>query len=768
MAGKIRRLWITLGVIVLVVVAAAVAVRLVFTKEKLMAIVIPRVERMVGARVTVGDIGIDFPFGFGVSISGLRFEKTLPDTTDMAFISDKVTVRASLRSLLRRRPEITSATVQGGGLRLLNANRARDIGVRGLEASLSMKPAADLFALSARAIVDSIVVSRPGGPAALVLEKVGFDGEIESDRNLERVVIKESRLSWQDFVSASIAGEITAVRTAPRLALTIDGEKRPLAPLLAKIKTFKLDELSPAPAPAAAPAGPAQPPTELTGGTAGFNARVEGLARQPLGMTIAFEAELEGASLKTGDLLSIGALDARLKGSGNALAWQSLMPSEKKPVSLEQMTLSWQAIELEGTVKVGEGSFTLPSAAKPDAATGWTPPPLRLDGISAEAEIAGTDVKGLSGAFRLGGRPYTFGGSLRNIMPAAAELAIVARRLQASGVKKIDDLGPYLDRMVNAPVIDVRLEGSAFDARPFQKPSKEAKSAAAAPAPSQAAAPASQGGGAGGVLFLKNTTFAAKIDSVVTRQAVLTAVEAKGSIRDGRMRVEPVSFAYAGGKGSATVKTDLRTPARVSSAIDFSLDGVEAGQALGPLLSIGTLIQGRFNVKSSASLVTGAGIDPLVALTAAGSALSSKGAVDFSRFVQPLSTIQNFDVTPFQSFSFSDWAGNFRVKDGRFLTEDWRIASSSGDWNVRGSFGFDGTVDYRVHLVVPPEVQRRMKNIDAYKSALDLMRDAGGNLVLDIKVSGSAKNPSASLDLTKAKSKVQDKLLDGLKKKLLR
>lgn len=766
MAGKLRRLWITLGVIALVVVAAAVAVRLVFTREKLMAIVIPRVERMVGARVTVGDIGIDFPFGFGVSIADLRFAKTLPDTTDLSFSSDRVTVRASLGSLLRRRPEITSASVERGALRLLNANRARDVGVRGLEARLSMKPEADIFALSVRAMVDSIVVSRPGGPAALALEKVGFDGELEGDRNLERVVVKESRLTWQDLVSASIAGEITALRTAPRLALAIEGEERPIAPLLAKIKTFRLAELSatPAPPPAASP----QPPTEIAGGTAGFSARVEGLARQPLGMTIAFEAKVDGVSLKTGDLLSIGALEAQVKGSGNALAWQSLVPGPRKPVTLEQMTLSWQAIELEGTVRISDGSFTMPAAAKPDPATGWTPPPLRLAGLSAEAEIAGTDVKRLSGAFRVGGGAYTFDGSLRNVMPAAAELVLTARRLQESGVKKIDDLGPYLDRMVNAPVVEVRLEGSAFDARPFQKPADAAKDAAAAAAPAPAPGPAPSGNGAGGILLLKNTTFSAKLDSVVTRQAVLTAVEAKGAIRDGRMRIEPVSFAYAGGKGSATAKTDLRAPARVTSAIDFSLDGVEAGQALGPLLSIGNLVQGRFSVKSSANLVTGEGIDPLLTLTAAGSALSSKGAVDFSRFVQPLSTIQNFDVAPFQSFSFSDWVGNFRVKDGRFLTDDWKIASSSGAWDVRGSFGFDGTIDYRVHLVVPPDVQRRMKNIDAYKSALDLMRDAGGNLVLDIKVSGSARNPSASLDLTKARSKVQDKLLDGLKKKLLR
>jgi predicted phage-related endonuclease len=73
-----------------------------------------------------------------------------------------------------------------------------------------------------------------------------------------------------------------------------------------------------------------------------------------------------------------------------------------------------------------------------------------------------------------------------------------------------------------------------------------------------------------------------------------------------------------------------------------------------------------------------------------------------------------------------------------------------------------------VHLVIPPDVQATMKDLDKYKSAFDLMRDKTGNLILDIKLSGTAKRPSASLDLTNAKSKVQDKLIEGLRKKFLR
>jgi len=763
MAAKRKGLLITLAVVACVVVAAVVAVRLVFTQEKLMAIVLPRVERMVDAKVTIGGIKVNFPFGFGVDIEDLRFGKTLPDTTELDFSSEKVTVRASLLSLLRRKPEITSAVVHGGSVTLVNANKGREIGLRGLEAQLAMKPEGELFALDAKARADSVLVARPGSPPAVVLERVAFDGALETDRELSRLAIKEGQVRWDDLVSMAITGEATDLKTSPRLDVSIEGAEKPLAPVLEKIEAFDLGALSPAAAPAPKRAADGPRP-EIAGGTLKYSARIQGLAREPLGMSLSFEAALAGASLRMGDIASIGGVAARFTGSGNAFAWQSLMPSASKPLTLEQITLSWQAIELEGTIDVSDGEIVLQASRPPDAPreNEFVPPPVRISGLKAKAEISGTDVRRVAGECRVGGSPFTFSGSLANVMPAAAELALVAQKLLQSGdAKPVADLGPYLDKMVNAPVIRVDAAGRSFDAQPYQKPRETSKSESPKTVvPRQEAA----SGGAGAVLFLKNTVFTVKLDSVVTREAVLTAVEAKGAIRDGRVRIDPATFGYAGGKGSATIASDVRRPARVESSIDFSLDGVEAGEALGRLVSLGTLIQGRFNVSSKANLVTGQGLDPLVSLTAAGSALSSKGSVNFEKYLGGLASIQNFDVAPLTKFDFREWAGSFKVQNGRFITDDWKIASSSGAWAIKGSFGLDGSLDYLVHAVIPPAVQQRMKNIDAYKSALDLMRDSSGNLVLDIRVTGTSKHPSAMLDLSKAKSKAQDKVLEGLRK----
>ena len=816
MARKGRNLLITLCVIVGLIIVAVAAVRLLLTREKLLAIVIPRVEKTIDAKVSIEDIGISFPFGFGVDIDGLSFEKVLSDTSTLAFTSRKVTVRASLMSLIRRKPEIQAADVQGGAVTISNPARGSEIRLRGLDAHGRMSPAGERFAVNAKAVVDSALVSivrpntqrettllgldaafsmRPEGegyavgvkalvdsllvsvpahPPAIVLEKVGLDGALESDREFNRLVIKDTKARWEDLVTAKIEGEVINIKTAPRVALTISVDEKPLAPVLERVKGFKLDELSPAKTQHAKPAAP-RVPVETSGGTFGGTLLVEGLAREPLAMNLSFECGLKGLSVKAGDIGSIETLSAAFKGQGVALAWQSLFPDKAKPVTPAQIGIAWQAVKLDGAIEIAGGDFVIQgqtphgSASGAGSAAGAPPPaapPVRISSMKAKAEISGPDVRRVSGEFNIGSSPCTFSGSLINIMPAAAELALVAQSLQEAGETRPPDLGVILDRMVNAPVVKLELSGRSFDARPYQKPlagGPQGKIAASAPAPAPPAA-----GGPGAVLFLKNTAFTAKLDSIVLREAVLTRLEVKGAIRDGRVTIDPATFAFAGGKGAAVVSSDLRKPERVETKVNLSLDGVEAGEALARLTSAASLVQGKFSFKSNASLVAGPGIDPLLALSAAGSGLSSKGTVIFESFIEPLTKIQGFDVTPFRKFEYREWAGTFVVKDGRFITDDWKIDSSRGAWLIKGSFGFDGTLDYAVHVVIPPDVQKTMKDLDKYKSAFDLMRDKTGSLVLDIKVGGTAKRPSTSLDLTNAKNKVQDKLIEGLKKKFLR
>lgn len=770
MEKKKRRALIALCVIAALIVAAVVAVRLVLTRERLMAILIPKVEQAVGATVGVGDISVRFPFGFGVAARDLTFEKTLADSSSLDISAGTVTFRASLMSLIRRKPEIKAADVGKGSVTLFNPRRNSELALRGLDAHFSMASAAAEIGMSAKALVDSIRFGPRGAAPALALGAVTFDGDMAADPAFTKLAIKRSKVGWEGLVAATVTGEAADLKTRPRVSLEIVADEQPLAPLLERLRTLKASSAAAAPA----------PPLEVTKGTGSLRARVEGFPKELPELNVAFEITVKDLAFSAGETASVGALSAELKGAGSAAAWTGLLPSTAKPMTPEQIGAAWKRITLDGTVSVADASMTLKTAAAqtaaaqqaaPDGGTAGPAaeavPQLRISSLKATAAVSGPDVKSVSAGFLLGGGPCTVDASLLNIIPASIELLSVARSLAASGAAAPDaNLGPYLDRMVNAPTIRAEIKGRAFDVRPFEKPLSGTGEGGASAAPAAAAPHAASSNAPGAILLLKNTTFAARLDSLIAREAVLTAVDVKGTIRDGRIKVEPATFAYAGGAGRLTLAADARTPSRIETKIDFAVENVEAGAALSRLSPLGAFIQGRFTVKSNGQLATGKGINPLMAISIAGSALSSQGSLTLESFVAPLGSIQGFDITPFKKFDYKDWTGSFLVKDGRFHTQNWKMSSTRGAWDIKGSFGFDGSLDYAVHLVLPPDVQAQMKGLDRYKQAFDLMRDSSGNLLLDLHVGGNAKHPSASIDLTKARGKAQEKLLEDARKKM--
>lgn len=401
------------------------------------------------------------------------------------------------------------------------------------------------------------------------------------------------------------------------------------------------------------------------------------------------------------------------------------------------------------------GTATLTEMAFAPAAS-----PFLVKELSGSASIEGGDLKAVDAAFRLNGSPYTCKASLLNVIPASLEL--LAKSKGMSG-KQIDDLGPLLRGIENVPRFDVKLGGRSLDLRPFEKKKEEGGTAAAGKpgAAPQQAAPANPFA----FLALKSTTFEARIDSVVTTKALFTAVNAKGTVKDGILTADPVTLQYAGGKGRARFEADLRKPKRIESKLDVSFEGIQAGRALGAMHPLGELLSGSFSFTTGASFASGPGLDLLSSLSGTGSALSSSGSVDIGRFIAPITQTGLIDLSHLSKFDFREWHGDFLVRDGRFLTDNWTIKSNKGDWAIKGSFGFDGTLDYTARLVVPPAVQGQMKDLSKYRDLVELFRDAQGNLVLDLDLGGTSTDPKISIDMSGAKEKAADKARDELLKK---
>jgi hypothetical protein len=804
-----KRILITLCVVLGIVAVLSVALRIMLTKEVLMDLVVPRLERAVQAEITARDIGVRFPFGFGVDIKGLSFEKTLPQGEVIGFESETIVARASLLSLLKRKPVIKSVSIENGRITAVGGPQRIDARVEGLEAGLSMQPVPEGYRVITDILASSVVFALREKPP-VDLGAVGFDGEMMLDAEFDSLHIDRGTVRWRDIASFALEGGIGDLRKSRRISLGVSSKGIELPQLVERMQAMGL----------VPPAREGKPPlpAQVRAGTLDFESSVSGSLAQPSGISVSGTAVLGGvalehpvlpvpiavqggirfsesslraegmaitfgsskitagfdvgivdrtkigeihltvdAALRIEDLLppqqrealgAAGSLGLKLDIIGGKEALMALLPAEGEKPEPAKIGGGWKGVRLQGAVSFDDVGFA--SAGSP----------FRLNKLKGNASIDGGDVKGVEVAFRLNGSPYSCQATLTNLLPSTMEL--LAKSKELSG-RRIDDLGPLLREIESVPRFALKIQGRSLDLRPFEKKKEEDGTAAAgkpgAPQPPvNAANPFA-------FLALKNTAFEARIDSVVATKALFTGVEAKGTIREGLLTADPVTLQYAGGRGRARFEADLRKPKRIESKLNVSFEEVHADRALGAMHPLGKLISGSFSFTSDASFASGPGLDPLASLSGMGSALSTSGSVDISRFIAPLTQTGLIDLSHLAKFDFREWRGNFLLRDGRLVTENWTIKSNRGDWAIKGSFGLDGTLDYAARLVVPPAVQTQMKDLARYRDLVDLFRDAQGNLVLDLDFGGTSKDPKVSIDMSGAREKAAGKARDELLKK---
>jgi len=802
-----KRLLVALCVVVGLVVVLSVAVRVILTRDVLMELVLPRLERAVRAEITVDDIGVRFPFGFGVDIEGLSFEKTLPRGEVVGFESERIVARASLISLIRRKPVITRIDIDNGRISAAGGPQKVDAWVGGLRASLSMRPEGAGYRVMTNLAASDVTFALREKPP-VDLGAIGFESEMTLNAAFDSLHIDRGEVRWGEAAEIDFSGSVGDLKRSRRISLGLSSRGIEIPRLVERVKSVGLapagsEGRPPAPfdvregtvdveatvsGSLARPSGisisgtstldgvvlrhPAVPGEIAAGGTIAFsetNLRSDGISISfgSSKATVGFDADVVDrtklgtikasvdAALAIGDLVppeqrgplgaagSLG-LELDLRGTqADLAALARLEPGQEAPKKLGE---AWRSVGLRGTVTLADMAFAPEGGA------------FRVKGLSGKAAIEGGDLKAVDVVFRLNGSPYSCKAALGNVIPASMELLAMSKDMSG---KQVDDLGPLLRGIENVPRFDLKLAGRSLDLRPFERKKGGAAAAASPGAPPRQAPPANPFA----FLALENTIFDARIDSVVTAKAVFTAVSAKGTVKEGLLTADPVTLQYAGGAGRARFEADLRRPNRIENRLDVSFDGIQAGRALGAMHPLGNLLSGSFSFSTDASFASGPGLDLFSSLSGRGSALSSSGSVDISRFLAPITQTGLIDLSHLSKFDFREWRGDFLVRDGRFRTDNWAIKSNKGDWAIKGSFGFDGTLDYAVRLVVPPAVQSRMKDLSKYRDLVDLFRDAQGNLVLDLDLGGTSTEPKVSIDMSGAKEKAADKARDELLKK---
>jgi AsmA protein len=258
------------------------------------------------------------------------------------------------------------------------------------------------------------------------------------------------------------------------------------------------------------------------------------------------------------------------------------------------------------------------------------------------------------------------------------------------------------------------------------------------PGPGEVLTPNATGGGRVTIGQLKNQ----KLD---VRQ-----VSATVGFEPGIVAVPSFSLQGYGGAIVGNARFDLRDPAKPGFAVKAKAESLQANAFLSTWTGAKDWLRGSLTTDIDLS---GRGTTPDLlqqTLSAAGLADFANGQVGPGPALEAVARATRIDGL--EDLRFKDLHLPFRVERGRVITDRATIDGPNGKWITTGGVGFDGSLDYAVSVTLPPDVVQRLGARSAV--AAGALTDEQGNMLIDLRVSGTARSPKVALDLASMRDRL--------------
>jgi hypothetical protein len=209
---------------------------------------------------------------------------------------------------------------------------------------------------------------------------------------------------------------------------------------------------------------------------------------------------------------------------------------------------------------------------------------------------------------------------------------------------------------------------------------------------------------------------------------------------------------------SGQASFDLAHPERPGFNVRARVDSVEADALLSAWTPARGWVHGALNTTLDLS-GDGTGPEDLKrTLSAAGLALVSNGTLGPGPALDAVARATG--IPSFKEVRFRDLKLPFRVERGRMITDPVELDGRYGRWQLAGGLGFDGSLDYAVSVTLPAAVAQALGARSAL--AAGALADAQGNLLLDLRVTGSAKVPKVAWDTRAMRDRVAGRISQTL------
>lgn len=264
-----------------------------------------------------------------------------------------------------------------------------------------------------------------------------------------------------------------------------------------------------------------------------------------------------------------------------------------------------------------------------------------------------------------------------------------------------------------------------------------------------------------GAPYLPNVVGGGKvaIDRLIQGKLDVTGVQADVKLSPGALESPAFTFAGYGGRVSGNARfdlTDTKTPRYLVHAI---VDKVKAADILRTWTPVENLVEGTL---SSTFDFSGAGSSPEMlrrTLVLKGLAALADGRIRPGAAMEEIARVVRVPKLKDSPIAATEFP--FRVESGRVITDAVTIRGPNGDEHkLAGAAGFDGSLDYAVSLTLPPAA---VQALDARSAmAAGALMDPQGRMILDLRVTGTAKAPRVALDTRAMAERVAGRASDLL------
>jgi AsmA protein len=773
---------IVVGIIVLLLLVSLV-VKIVFTKEKLLSLLVPKIEQALNRKVEIDDISVSIFGGLGVDVVGMRVLNPSGFTQEELFKFDRLLVRVKFWPLFRKRIEVKKLTLESPLINLEKntegVSNFADL-LRGGRGGFFLPVAFDQMEIRD----GKIFYSDDKEKRRIVLHKfeeratLSLDEKMENARATGTISVDQIELDLPKYkgklpaltfslehdinlnvpgdslninllkigiakISMDIKGKVEKLSTTPIMNLSISSNEIPLEDVFASL--------------------PKEEPSPLsklkTSGKMGLSASLQGEMKtdtlpQIQGKIFFRDVQVDFAQIPQpfkmpyGEInfnnTSVSLFSSEAKLGEVPLEFKAVVDDFNDPNLTSELKMKFDLALLSEFKKLPEKTSLKGETEIDIKAYGKIKKPeqMNLSGrvnlrkVEAVTPALGVPVKNLNA-------DLFFKGGDVNITSLALSLGESSFDLQGKFYQAI----PYfLFKGKEKPLLSFSLNSPLIDLDKIFPVTKESET---------------QGTKATSDTILLpdiNAKGQISIQKLIFRKVEFTNLSASLDVTDGILRIDNVASNVYTGTIGGKVLCDLNDINNLKFNMDFTASQIEANDFLSRFTAFHDHLFGKLNLTSSFS-GTGTKVEDIQkSLTASGTATITDGKlVNFDLLNQLASYLK---LKTFKEEQIKTLRNSFRIENSRVFFDDFLSSTQDGDFELSGSVGMDGSLDYKLNAVLSPELSLRF---DALGDLSQYLKNEQGRVVLDIKITGPAKNPEFALDTSKPEERFKKQMGEKFK-----